>query len=257
MLTLSQVKEKYDSDIFQRNPKAALVEYLQYEILDSIFKQHNSEKLSFMGGTSIRLVYGSRRFSEDLDFDNFGLSYEKFEEILMGVVSDMKNKGFSMEFRFVKKGAYHCYIKFTNMLFDNNISLNKNEKILVRIDAVHKNKIIEPKIFTLNGFDVYRRILVNQPSVLLAQKIMAIIERKREKGRDIYDVSYLLGITGLNNEFIEKEYALKIEDFKNKFIKRIDELNLNELALDVLPFLMNQDDKDRILSFKEYIKEKI
>ena len=47
MLTLEQVKKHIGEDIFQRSPKAALIEYLQYEILDSLFKQKNSEKLSF------------------------------------------------------------------------------------------------------------------------------------------------------------------------------------------------------------------
>ncbi len=257
MLTLEQVKKKYEPNIFHKNPKAALVEYLQYEILDSIFKQSGSENLSFMGGTSIRIVYGSKRFSEDLDFDNFGLSYEDFEHMLTKTVSDMENKGFHMEFRFVKKGAYHCYIKFPDILFDNKLSLSKNEKILVRIDTVHKNKIIQPKIFTLNNFDVYRKILVNEPSVLLAQKIMAIIQRKREKGRDIYDVSYLLSIANINDEFIKREYNLEKEDFKKNLIKRVGELNLKELSLDVLPFLMNPEDKYRILDFENYIKEKI
>lgn len=257
MLTLEQVKQRYDHDIFQKNPKAALVEYLQYEILDSLFKQPGSEYLSFMGGTAIRIVYGSGRFSEDLDFDNFGLSYEAFEKILTKTAHDMQKKGFSMEFRFVKKGAYHCYIKFSHMLFDNSLSLHKDEKILVRIDTVHKRKIVHPAVFIVNGFDVYRRMLVNSPSVILSQKIMTILQRKREKGRDLYDVSYLFGITNPDTEFMEKEYGLNREDLKVKFMERIEELDLKELAADVLPFLMNPNDKDRIVSFKEYMKEKM
>ena len=142
------------------------------------------------------------------------------------------------------------------MLFDNNLSLNKDEKILIRIDTVHKKKIVHPDVFTLNGFDVYRRILVNPSSVLLAQKIMAIIQRKREKGRDIYDVSYLFGITDLNSEFVGKEYGMKNNELKNNLAKRIEELNLIELAKDVAPFLMDPNDEDRVLSFKKYLKQK-
>ena len=51
-----------------------LVEYLQYELLDSLFKNKAVAALSFIGGTSIRILHDSPRFSEDLDFDNFGLS---------------------------------------------------------------------------------------------------------------------------------------------------------------------------------------
>lgn len=50
MLTYSKIAENYSPEIIQRNPRAILVEYLQYELLDSIFKQKGSENLSFIGG---------------------------------------------------------------------------------------------------------------------------------------------------------------------------------------------------------------
>jgi len=82
MLTLSQVSQIYNSDIAEKYPKNILVEYLQCEILDSIFKEKESGQLSFMGGTAIRIVYNGNRFSEDLDFDNFGLSFSVFKKLL-------------------------------------------------------------------------------------------------------------------------------------------------------------------------------
>ena len=54
-----------------------LVEYLQYELLDSLFKDAAAAELSFIGGTAIRILHDSPRFSEDLDFDNFGLSFAR------------------------------------------------------------------------------------------------------------------------------------------------------------------------------------
>ena len=191
MLTLEQIKKHTGEDIFQRSPKAALIEYLQYEILDSLFKQKNSEKLSFIGGTSIKIVYQSQRFSEDLDFDNFGLNFEEFKKLLDNTTRDMSLKGFELEFRFVEKMAFHCYIKFPNILFLNKLSPNDDEKLLIRIDTVEKDKGITPETYILNKFGVYRKILVNPINTILSQKILAILERKREKGRDFYDVSYL------------------------------------------------------------------
>lgn len=257
MLSLQQIKENIKPEIFNKNPKAALVEYLQYEILDSIFKQKKSDFLSFMGGTAIRIVYGSNRFSEDLDFDNFGLSFFEFEKILKGAIKDMENKDFKMEFRTVEKGAYHCYIKFPEILFDSELSKNQSEKILVRVDTVSKKKIFEPSIFILNGFGVYRKILVNPAAVILSQKLMTILERKREKGRDFYDVSYLLGITQPDNIFAKKEYKLYGLELKNHLFVRLARLNFKNLANDVLPFLINPNEIERVLSFKEYIEQKL
>jgi predicted nucleotidyltransferase component of viral defense system len=187
MYSLEQIKSEYPESLSQHHIKNLLVEYLQYELLDSIYKQKGSEKLSFIGGTAIRIVYGTERFSEDLDFDNFGLSYKEFSGLLEKVVTDMENKGYKVEYRFIEKGAYHCYIKFPDLLFDNNLSGNNDEKILIRVDAVQKKKLAETKSFLLNKFGVYRRIITNTESVILVQKIIAILDRKRAKGRDFYD----------------------------------------------------------------------
>jgi predicted nucleotidyltransferase component of viral defense system len=257
MLTLEQIKKNYSEEVFRKNPKALLVEYLQHELLDSIFKQKNSEKLSFIGGTAVRIIYGSSRFSEDLDFDNLGLSYNDFGEIIEKVITDMKNKGFVLEFRLIKKGAYHCYVKFPKLLFRNNLSDNKDEKILVRIDTVRKNKNFNSETYTLNNFGIYRKISVNPPNIVLSQKLMTILQRKREKGRDFYDVSYLLGLTDPDYVFLKKEFGLNREELKKKILEKIKKLNMKDLSLDVVPFLINSDDKERILSFKEYIEQKL
>ena len=257
MLTYQQIVEKYPANIVARNPRAVLVEYLQHEILDSLFKQKGSELLSFIGGTAIRIVYGSARFSEDLDFDNFGLSFSEFDALLKKVVADMENKGFAIEFKLVEKGAYHCYIKFPEILRASGLPHKIEEKILVRIDAVRKEKFFETKKIILDGFDVYRHILANPVDVLLAQKIITIIERKREKGRDIYDTSFLLGKADPDYEYIKKQYVLDKKALLKKFNKRLLELDFSELTKDVQPFLLDVADQERVLNFREYIQQRL
>jgi len=257
MLTLEQIKKNIGIETFNRSPKASLIEYLQYEILDSLFKQKNSENLSFIGGTSIRIVYQSQRFSEDLDFDNFGLSFEDLKKLLDNTAKDMKIKGFELEFKFVEKMAFHCYIKFPNILFFNELSKNNDEKLLIRIDAVEKDKDITPDMYILNNFGVYRKILVNPADIILSQKILAILERKREKGRDFYDVSYLLGITKPNYKYLKDIRNWNPKTVKEKLLGKIDSLNIKELSDEVLPFLLKPEDTDRVLTFKEYIEQKL
>lgn len=257
MLTLEQIKKNIGIETFNRSPKASLIEYLQYEILDSLFKQKNSENLSFIGGTSIRIVYQSQRFSEDLDFDNFGLNFEDFKKLLDNTAKDMKIKGFELEFKFVEKMAFHCYIKFPNILFFNELSKNNDEKLLIRIDAVEKDKDVTPDMYILNNFGVYRKILVNPADIILSQKILAILERKREKGRDFYDVSYLLGITKPNYKYLKDIRNWNPKTVKEKLLGKIDSLNIKELSDEVLPFLLKPEDTDRVLTFKEYIEQKL
>lgn len=218
MLTLKQIKDTYtDIGDEDRYLRMILVEYIQYELLDSIFKQEKSELLSFIGGTALRIAYGGSRFSEDLDFDNFGLSFEEFKVLLESVVSDMKIKGFDVEFRFIEKRAYHCYVRFPNILQNNFLTPNHNEKILVRIDTVLKERRVDSKVIVLNKFEIFRNIFANPPSILLSQKLIAIIDRKREKGRDFYDTSFLYGFAKPDFDFIKYSTGLDQDQFMKKY----------------------------------------
>jgi predicted nucleotidyltransferase component of viral defense system len=228
------------------------VEYLQHELLDSIFKEKSSASLSFIGGTAIRILYQNPRFSEDLDFDNFGLSFGAFETLLKSACKDMVNKGFLIEYRFVERGAYHCYIKFPDILYQSGISPESSRKILIHIDTEAKKKYYEPQRYIINRFALYRQICTAPAAILLAQKMMTVVERKREKGRDLFDVSYLMGLAKPDFGYISKCMNVDQQQFLKLFNKRLQELDLNFLARDVEPFLFSSEQKERILTFKDY-----
>ncbi len=252
MLTVEQISSQFPLPLRQSNPRGMLVEYLQYELLDSLFKNSAAAPLSFIGGTAIRLLHDSHRFSEDLDFDNFGLSFAQFEDLLKTACRDMEYKGFLIEYRIVEKGAYHCYIRFPEILYKLGLSPDTGRKILIRIDSEAKEKIYEPRRAFLNKFAVYRQILAAPAGVLLTQKMIAILYRKQEKGRDIYDVSFLLGFSSPDFAYTEKLLALKPAEFFRRFNERLGELDLNFLARDVEPFLFAPEERERVATFREY-----
>lgn len=252
MLTIEQISGYFSKELFQRNPQGALVEYLQHELLDSLFKNKEAVFLSFIGGTAIRILLQSYRFSEDLDFDNFGLSFEQFEKLLKKTCRDMEYKGFLVEYRIIERGAYHCYIRFPEILYKLGISKDVRKKILIRIDSEAKEKFYEQQKFLLNKFAVYRQILRAPDPVLLSQKMLAVLQRKREKGRDLFDVSFLLGLTGPDFNYIGKYLGIDKTGFIELFSGRVKELDLKFLAKDVEPFLFSLEQKDRILTFREY-----
>ena len=73
MISLHNIEQFYPENLrgFKRN---MLREYLQFKILEIIFNSRLAPKLSFIGGTALRIVHENTRFSEDLDFDNFNHS---------------------------------------------------------------------------------------------------------------------------------------------------------------------------------------
>jgi len=128
MLNLKQIEEYYPKNLrtFKKN---ILREYLQYKILEIIFNSKVVNKLSFLGGTALRIIYNNTRFSEDLDFDNFGLTQEEFTLLSKEVENGLIKQGYKAQIRNIFKGVYRCYIKIPKILFDNDLSGFEEEKL--------------------------------------------------------------------------------------------------------------------------------
>ncbi len=256
MISINELKEYYpDLKGFDRS---ILREYLQYKILDIIFKSEIGHKLSFLGGTAIKICYNSMRFSEDLDFDNFDLSKDDFDKLSLIIQKELSLEGYDVEVRNVFKRAFRCYIKIPRILYENNLSNMEDEKILIQVDTLSHNFKYVPNDFLLQKFDVFRNIRLTPIDIIASQKVGAILGRKRMKGRDFFDIVYLLGRTDFNFEYLN--YKLKIENkeqLKEKLLGVVDNLDVNELLKDVLPFLIKSDDKERILSFRQYIEQRL
>lgn len=60
-------------------------EYFQHVFLGELYKLPDAEKLLFKGGTALRIVYGSPRFSEDLDFSLFGIAQNEIKSFVEGL----------------------------------------------------------------------------------------------------------------------------------------------------------------------------
>jgi len=170
--------------IFREN---ILKEYLQHKILDILFSTKYSNQLVFMGGTSIRIIHNSTRFSEDLDFDNLGLSQSEFTQIADIIKYQLSLEGYEVEIKTVFKAAFHCHIKFPGILFEQELTDHKEKKILIQLDAEPQNFSYTSEKFLLNKFGIFRFITTTPISLLLSQKICACLLRKNAKGRDFFD----------------------------------------------------------------------
>src|SRR3989339_1530345 len=220
MLTLQQIEKQYPENL-QPFKRGILREYLQYKILEIIFSSKFANKLSFMGGTVLRLIYGNTRFSEDLDFDNFALSEKEFDELSGIIKKSLELQGLKTEISTVAKGAFRCNIRLPEILFENNLSLFKEEKILIQVDSFAQNFDYQPEKKNLNKFDVFSEIFITPLDILLSQKIYTIFNRKRAKGRDFYDTVFLLGLAKPNYEYLKLK--MRIDNWADTKKKLLDE----------------------------------
>jgi predicted nucleotidyltransferase component of viral defense system len=209
-----------------------------------------------MGGTSLRFFYNLSRFSEDLDFDNFGLSVGEFEEVVGKVIKDLESQGFVVDSLIKIKGAFHCYVRFSNLLFANKLSSQANEKILVKIDTVSQNFKFVPEKRFFDRYGIVEEVLVNPKDILTAQKVIALLERKTAKGRDFFDYTFLHSFTKPNLEYLKQKIGVaSFSELKERILARCTEVNFAEMAKDVAPFLFNAGDAIRITKFEQYIKQ--
>ena len=256
MLSLKEIKSFYPESL-QLFERFILREYLQYKILEIIFESPFASKLTFLGGTCLRIVHNNNRFSEDLDFDNFQLTEMEFKKISAHVKSELERLGYKVDLRNVMKGAYHCYIRFPELLYREKLSGHREERILIQLDTeAHDFEFASDKPF-LNKFDVFTQIFSTPEDILLAQKFYAIINRKRNKGRDFFDVTFLLA-KGIKPNFDYLSLKLGIQtskDLRNQILAKCTKLDMNEMARDVEPFLFDQRDKKKVLLFTEFIKQ--
>jgi predicted nucleotidyltransferase component of viral defense system len=252
MLDLKQIKDAYPKHlhVFERS---LFREYLQYKMLQAAFESKLSHKITFIGGTALRIIYGNLQFSEDIDLDHFGLSWEEFALIVKRVQRQLELEGFEVEVSRVDKEAYHCKIKFPELLYRQGLSDIRQEKLLIKLDTISQGYDYQPDIKIINKFDVFSQIRVAPLHVLLSQKIFTSIDRKRPKGRDFFDITYLFSMTNPDHGFIQQKMGVETgEQLRSVYLERIKDLDFKQLADDVAPFLLDQNQVGRVINFRKF-----
>jgi predicted nucleotidyltransferase component of viral defense system len=256
MLTLSEIEKNYPENLrgFKR---FILREYLQYKLLQILFDSEYANELCFLGGTCLRIVHGNTRFSEDLDFDNFTIAEDTFAKVSDVLKKQLEQEGYEVEMKTVFKGAYHCYIRFPEILYKEGLSGYREEKILIQLDTEPQHFNFVPEKYILNRFDVFTQIFITPLNILLAQKFYAVCNRERNKGRDFFDIVFLLSLIDRPDyNYLEFKMGVSNEkQLKERIIEKCKSVNMQDMAKDVQPFLFNPRDIQKVLLFPELIKQ--
>jgi hypothetical protein len=225
-------------------------EYLQARILGALQRAGAMIPLAFHGGTALRFLYNSQRYSEDLDFalERTRESYD-FRGYLKAVRSMLTAEGYAVELKVSdQKVVHNAFIRFAGLLNELGLSPFRDEVLTVKIE-VDTN----PPAGAVLATSVVRRHVTLQlqhhdPASLLAGKLHAVLQRPYTEGRDLYDLMWYLSdpawpgpnLTLLNNALRQTSWPgpeLTERTWREVVRERLRALAWDQVAADVRPFL--------------------
>lgn len=259
MLNLEQIQNYFPPQI-RENPahkKYIVKEFIQLMILNFLATSKFVKRISFIGGTNLRLVKGIDRFSEDLDFDCKDFYTEDFAEMSQSVLTFLKRSGIHAENRekqSEKLTAFRSRIYFPELLFDLGLTAYKEERFLIKIESQNQEFGYTPHMAAFSGCGFFISFPVPPDDVLCAMKLSALLSRA--KGRDFYDALFLLSQTKPNYDFLtQKQGVHNMTELKSSLMEMIENVDLFQKSKDFEHLLFNKEDKDKILKFSEFIKK--
>lgn len=215
-------------------------EYLQHLFLLYFYQQPKSSMIYFKGGTALRMIYQSARFSEDLNFSTNQEDMPGIEDGLLEVLAKIEKENIQANLQDAKTtaGGYLSTIEF--VIYDITVPIQ------IEISFREKKNKGEAVIITSDFIPSYTVIALDQAQ-LVGEKIRALLDRK--KPRDFYDLYFILRSNLLPaqkkdvlpqilkvlqsaninfekelKQFLPKSHWLIIRDFKNILEREIKRL---------------------------------
>lgn len=202
-------------------------DYILTWILAEISKLDMESLFVFKGGTSLKKFYiENYRFSEDLDFTLLtSLTLGELEEKMKKTYTSILN-GANIPIVF-NRGEKHSnsYTIFVNFSGPLGADISRGE---IKIDFTVNELLLFPikrkRFFKLyeeyNDVPRNAEILVYSVEEIFVEKIISILDPKRNEPRDIYDLWFLL-----DNDYIQLA-LLKYQIIKKSKFKKIEDVNI-------------------------------
>ena len=113
MLTIEKLKEFTKK--YQTNEHNVVREYMKHLCLSNLYRFKEAKDLLFKGGTALRLIYHSPRFSEDLDFTGRFYHYQDVEKIFINTLIEVERTGVTIELKEAKSttGGYLGMLEYS------------------------------------------------------------------------------------------------------------------------------------------------
>lgn len=197
-------------------------DYIQHLFLSVLYAR--SQGLVFKGGTALRVLHRSPRYSEDLDF-NAALALADAQPPLRQAVADLTRFGIAATVRNEWKSAvgFSFDLSFQGPLYDGHDRTKGKVRVDInlRLEPVStERRLVSPEYDDVIPFLMTALTLEH----ILAEKVRALLIRG--KARDVYDVWFLLERGArVNLELVNAKLMLYETNFDaQRFRERVEAL---------------------------------
>jgi predicted nucleotidyltransferase component of viral defense system len=223
-------------------------EYFQHLFLSQLYRLEKSDNLLFKGGTALRFIYGSPRFSEDLNFSIFRVKQyiqKKFiEDLFATVLVEIERTGIKVGLGqksgrtaegYYGNATFHIY-DYQPVSVSINISSRNGGDVKGEIDSIANDFVptynvlhlpqellVDEKIFDAllsrrKGRDFYDLYFIMRKGILTNKQKGQLNEKKGEiiKGSEKIDFDTELSV------FLPQDQQIIIQDFRNNLVKELN-----------------------------------
>lgn len=176
-------------------------EYAQHLLLSYLYQEAQTAELYFKGGTALRFIYRSPRFSEDLDFDTTAHDQKIWEKVIENTLINVAKEGIGVDIEESKTttGGY----------FGSIIISRIGDPIIIHIEISFRKDRLSGELFTIeNDFTPVYLLRGLRTDQLVEGKFHALFER--QKARDFYDLYFILRAQLVSAK--QKHYLSKVID---------------------------------------------
>lgn len=215
-------------------------EYWQLLFLQKFYDQKGSEKVYFKGGTAIRFLLQSFRFSEDLGFTSTLKiqEVEKQVEECFGFLRKHETTEMELKKEEVPDRFQDVSVRFRLLFLPAQIS----QKVPIRLDVSIQEKPLEPERSVLTPFDYpispYPLVMHLSAEEIMAEKLRALF--MRGKPRDLFDLWFLLTKKiAIVEDLVTEKFKLYegLNFSRGKLIRKVKKYDRQELKQDLNQFL--------------------
>ncbi|MBI5032598.1 MAG: nucleotidyl transferase AbiEii/AbiGii toxin family protein [Chloroflexi bacterium] len=150
-------------------------EYAQHLFLSGFYQQRGTQQVMFKGGTALRIVYNSPRFSEDLDFSGFGVRVSEIEDWVAGASEGIEQAGIAVSIEESKKTS-GGYLGILDLEFSGY-----QVRVLFEISLRRKNGLRGRGVLVASDFVPAYTVTLLPEEALVEEKLAALLDRGKPR----------------------------------------------------------------------------